>query len=188
MIYISSIAVIGETESSAENPIRPDFPCHPKRNYGIAKLRCEDEVAKNCNSYWIVRPTNIVDGIESGILSEMNRAFLSGASYPLYNATKDKLRDYIAVEDVIDSIYNLALHPELLAEDERIIILGSGHSYSFQEVVDLFREKIEPSFQVEITNPDKAIAAVDIVVDALQTRKLLCREPKTLQEIIVGIR
>lgn len=182
-IHISSIASVGPTNKL----INSETECHPDGNYGRSKEICELMIKEFVSDYVIVRPTNIVEGSRIGILQKVYQAIRENQVFDVWKESLNSLRDYISVQDVTDAVVNLALALERGKNfTSGIVNLCSGYSYSMSDIITMVERQTGCRIRTNVlSNPD--FHPYNLLVDAGDTRKLLGREPETLEHIVSKI-
>ncbi len=182
-IHISSIACIGTINKLIDS----ETECRPDNNYGKSKEICEMIIKKFVRDYVIVRPTNIVDGCKTGILQKVYQVIRDNQVFDLWRESLHSMRDYISVQDVIDAVVNLALAMERGKKfTSGIVNLCSGYSYSMGDIITMVEKQTGCRIKTNVlSNPD--FHPYNLIVDAGDTRKLLEREPESLEDIVSKI-
>lgn len=178
IIYISSIASVGAVKTRIDETVEK----HPTSNYGKSKNVSEEIISSFINKYVIIRPTNIFDGRKTGVLAQLYEMLENGKEYEAWEESLKSQRDYICLDDVIECIFAVAKKMENGAEYlPRIINLGSGKSYSMNELIRLVEDKSGKKIKKKvINNPDFAV--YDLYIDNNEVEKILQRKPVTVEE------
>lgn len=182
LIYVSSIAIYGPIETKITEHTIPN----PTTNYAKSKYLSEMIIKEflTDKSYIIVRPTNIFDGTSMGIVSTIYSCFEDKRVFEAWKQSLKSKRDYIALNDVIEGVYHSAkkIEPnDIMIQQE--INLGSGYSYSMEEIIDIFENARKEKLRMNILD-NPTFLSYDLIIDNRRARELLTHEPIKIQDIL----
>lgn len=148
LIFISSSAVYARKSS----PIQENDPLGPDSPYGMSKMISELEVG-NTRNFLILRPFFVIgSGKKGDVLFDwisQIRSFKSHQPHILEVGELDIIRDFISVDTSSDVIQRLG------ASETGIFNLGSGQSFSLNEVVNALRVISGVDFELRVNAPSK---------------------------------
>ena len=168
MIFVSSY-VYGIPK---KNPINEKQQVKPHNTYAKSKVLCEELCKIYAQKYKIqiiiLRPFNIYGNLQkdNSLISNIIKSIKNNNNITIIN--KNNKRDYLFIDDLIDAIIKLINYK---CEFE-IFNIGSGKSYSFENVIQLFEKKTKkkiirqykiskknniPKIQVDISKIKKEI-------------------------------
>ncbi len=136
--------IIFTSTALAENPTCP---------YGKSKKMAEEFIIQACKEFVILRLSNVGGGCHtnsgsiqsSAIKAIKNKEFrINGGDFKTKDGTAE--RDYIHIEDVIDSILKFIELPSFLETQN----LYSGKTYTVLEYLDCFKKVNKISFRCKI--------------------------------------
>lgn len=145
LIFSSSASVYG----SLDRPCREDDPYNPNDIYGASKVAGELLIRHQLDDYTILRFFNIIGGKDPHphLTPKVIENVISNK--PLRLGTRYARRDFVDVRDVADALY--------LAKDapsNRIFNVGTGSTYSVEELVETVKEVINNhDFDVRYETP-----------------------------------
>lgn len=137
MIFVSSY-VYGTPN---KNPINENHQIRPHNIYAKSKVLSEELCKIYSQKYKIqiiiLRPFNIYGNLQKddSLISNIIKSIKNNKQITIVN--KNNKRDYLYIDDLIDAIIKLI---EYKCEFE-IFNIGSGKSYSFEKVIELFENK-----------------------------------------------
>ena len=178
-IFISSISAVGPTNDI----ITGSTKCNPSSYYGKSKFICEAIVKNYLDNYTIIRPTNIVDGNQVGVLAIIYQTIKNHCPYEVWAQSLKSKRDYISLNDVLEAITNIAQNVSEGIRQPRIINLGSGISYNMNDILRLIEERIQMPID-KIISYNKSFPSYDLVIDNSNTVEVLGKKPDSLKDII----
>jgi UDP-glucose 4-epimerase len=180
LIYASSGSVYGNSCI----PQSEDIPLKPANLYGVAKLTCETLAKKYFNEVPSIGlrifagygPGEEHKGHFASVITLFLKSIMNNQAPIIYGNGTQK-RDFIYIDDIIDAIIASAK----VNVKNTIINVGSGKSYSFNEVLDmisnLLNKKVEPIY---ISKPVNYLE--NTLADITKMRKILKISPISLKE------
>ena len=183
IIFVSSY-VYGNPK---KNPINEKYEVKPHNTYAKSKVLSEEICKIYAKKYKIeiiiLRPFNIFGNLQkdNSLISNIIKSIKNNSSITIIN--KNNKRDYLFIDDLIDAIIKLI---DYKCKFE-IFNIGSGKSYSFENVVQLFekenKKKIKRKYKISKKNNIPKIQA-----DITKIKKEIKWNPKyTLVEGIEKI-
>jgi UDP-glucose 4-epimerase len=166
MIQISTSEVYGTPKSV---PIRLDHPINPQSPYSASKAAADLLVKSYTSSFetkaLIVRPFNTFGPRQSmrAVIPTILNQILSGRGVVKLGSV-DVRRDFTYVDDTVDGIVGAA---ESALYDGRVIQLGTGISYSIDQVLQLCRDAFNCDF--EVLFDEKRVRPLASEVEVLQS-------------------
>jgi nucleoside-diphosphate-sugar epimerase len=159
-------------------PVDENHPLHPHNPYAQTKLISENIVSGYSRDFNL---SGIIFRLFNIYGPNQDDSFLIPTI--LNQVKKGKLvlkdprpkRDFIHVFDVVDAIVTSI---ETSFDDLEIVNLGSGVSYSVEEIVDLFKQYTPQSFEVVYTNEYRKGEVLDSVASNSKIINLLGWQPK----------
>jgi UDP-glucose 4-epimerase len=152
IIFVSSY-VYGNPE---KNPISEKHQIKPHNTYTKSKVLSEELCKIYAEKYKIeiiiLRPFNIFGNLQkdNSLISNIIKSIKNNSHITITN--KNNKRDYLFIDDLIDAIIKLI---DYKCKFE-IFNIGSGKSYSFENVVQLFEEenkkKIKRKYKISKKN------------------------------------
>ena len=159
IIFVSSY-VYGNPE---KNPISEKHQIKPHNTYTKSKVLCEELCKIYAEKYKIeiiiLRPFNIFGNLQkdNSLISNIIKSIKNNSHITIIN--KNNKRDYLFIDDLIDAIIKLI---DYKCKFE-IFNIGSGKSYSFENVVQLFekenKKKIKRKYKISKKNSIPKIQA-----------------------------
>jgi|TARA_B110000438_G_scaffold170216_1_gene162685 UDP-glucose 4-epimerase len=159
MIFVSSY-VYGIPK---KNPINENHLVKPHNIYAKSKVLSEELCKIYSEKYQIqiiiLRPFNIYGNLQkdNSLISNMIKSIKNNNQITIFN--KNNKRDYLFIDDLIDAIIKLI---DYKCEFE-IFNIGSGKSYSFENVIKLFekntKKKIKRKYEKSKINNISKIQA-----------------------------
>ena len=159
IIFVSSY-VYGNPE---KNPISEKHQIKPHNTYTKSKVLCEELCKIYAEKYKIeiiiLRPFNIFGNLQkdNSLISNIIKSIKNNSHITIIN--KNNKRDYLFIDDLIDAIIKLI---DYKCKFE-IFNIGSGKSYSFENVVQLFekenKKKIKRKYKTSKKNSIPKIQA-----------------------------
>jgi ADP-L-glycero-D-manno-heptose 6-epimerase len=155
MVYASSAAVYGNLPSP--QTIGNESPENP---YGYSKLvmdkiatkysYCNDEASLVGLRYFnVYGPGEFYKGSTASMIIQLGHQILSGNAPRLFENSRNILRDFVFIDDVIDANINAAL-----SKKNGVYNIGSGCARSFLEVADILQMELNTNFEVDyFANP-----------------------------------
>jgi nucleoside-diphosphate-sugar epimerase len=137
MIFVSSY-LYGVPK---KNPINEKQQVKPHNIYAKSKVLCEELCKMYAEKYKIqiiiLRPFNIYGNLQkdNSLISNIIKSIKNNNRITIIN--KNNKRDYLFIDDLIDAIIKLI---DYKCEFE-IFNIGSGKSYSFENVIQIFEKK-----------------------------------------------
>jgi len=137
LIFVSSY-IYG---NSKNNPINEKHIVHPHNTYTkskyLAEELCKDYAKKFGIKVIILRPFNLFGNLQKKgfLISNIVEAIKNNSSILITN--KNNKRDYLLIDDFIDVILKMIDFDCKL----EIFNIGSGKSYSFEKIIQLFERK-----------------------------------------------
>jgi len=137
LIFVSSY-IYG---NSKNNPINEKHIVHPHNTYTkskyLAEELCKDYAKKFGIKLIILRPFNLFGNLQKKgfLISNIIEAIKNNSSISITN--KNNKRDYLLIDDFIDVILKMIDFDCKL----EIFNIGSGKSYSFEKIIQLFEKK-----------------------------------------------
>ena len=131
LVFTSSAAVYGQSNAP---PYDEDMTPSPISPYGLSKHTAERYIQNLLgeNKYSTVRPFNIYGPhSRKGVIYGMLRALNNDKKYTI-NGDGNQTRDFIFIDDVVDSLIKLAKNPANGA-----VNLATGQQTSLNKLVDL---------------------------------------------------
>jgi len=183
MIFVSSY-VYGIPK---KNPINEKQQVKPHNTYAKSKVLCEELCKIYAQKYKIqiiiLRPFNIYGNLQkdNSLISNIIKSIKNNSSITIIN--KNNKRDYLFIDDLIEGIIKLI---DYKCKFE-IFNIGSGTSYSLENIVNLFenksKKKIKRKYKISKENNIPKIQA-----DITKIKKEIKWNPKyTLVEGIEKI-
>ena len=183
IIFVSSY-VYGNPK---KNPINEKYEVKPHNTYAKSKVLSEEICKIYAKKYKIeiiiLRPFNIFGNLQkdNSLISNIIKSIKNNSSITIIN--KNNKRDYLFIDDLIDVIIKLI---DYKCKFE-IFNIGSGKSYSFENIVQLFEKenkiKIKRKYKISKKNNIPKIQA-----DITKIKKEIKWNPKyTLVEGIEKI-
>ena len=173
MIFVSSY-VYGIPK---KNPINEKQKVRPHNTYTKSKLLSEELCKAYAKKYKIemiiLRPFNIFGNLQkdNSLISNIIKSIKNNNNITIIN--KNNKRDYLFVDDLVDAIIKLINYK---CEFE-IFNIGSGTSYSFENVIQLFekktKKKIKRRYEISKKNSIPKIQA-----DITKIKKEIDWDPK----------
>ena len=165
------------------NPITEDHPVTSNNPYALSKYFGEQLIEFFCNYKGLnattLRLFNVYgDGqnIEYLIPSILNQV-AAGTDIKVNNLLPS--RDYVYIEDVVAAII-LAMEP---SEEYKVFNIGSGSSYSVEELIGLIKKVTESDAEVISREQYRENEVMDVVADTSSAREILGWVPKyTLEQ------
>jgi UDP-glucose 4-epimerase len=196
LIYASSGSVYGNTPI----PQSEDMTPKPVNLYGVAKLTCEALAKRYFNEVPSVG-LRIFAGYGPGeehkkffasVITLFLKNMLEGQPPIIYgNGTQQ--RDFIYIDDIIEAVVNAAKNNHV---KNVIINVGSGTSYSFNEVIALLNELLDtninpkyipvPNFYLEKTLADIKLMKRFLGVNPIDLKQGLKKYLKYLERFSIG--
>jgi UDP-glucose 4-epimerase len=180
VIYPSSGSVYGKCSlPNSENSI-----VNPSNLYGVAKISCEKIAALYASEVESVG-LRIFAGYgmgerHKGKIASPVSLFLNSIAVrksPLIYGDGNQSRDFVYIDDVVEAILKSAELDNL----PPIINVGSGISYSFNEVVDLINRNLEKQvFPIYVEKPAKYLERTQ--ADMTLLYRSLSVEPRDLEK------
>lgn len=136
-IYASSMAVYGNPETI---PVSEIENCHPLSNYGITKLTGENYVQhffyEGMNTtifrmFSVYGPGQNMENLKQGMVS-IFMAYLLRTEKVIVKGSKDRFRDFIYIDDVVDAWLNALDNPRSFG---KIYNLGTGIKTRVEELI-----------------------------------------------------
>lgn len=159
IIFVSSY-VYGNPE---KNPISEKHQIKPHNTYTKSKVLSEELCKIYAEKYKIeiiiLRPFNIFGNLQkdNSLISNIIKSIKNNSHITIIN--KNNKRDYLFIDDLIDAIIKLI---DYKCKFE-IFNIGSGKSYSFENVVQLFekenKKKIKRKYKISKKNSIPKIQA-----------------------------
>lgn len=156
MIYPSSSSVYESEPPHRENDI---LPTEPVNIYGKTKIACEliHKAQKEAGLDAVGLRTFVAYGSDeehkgqyASIVYQFLTSMMEGNPAVIYGDGCQK-RDFMYIDDVVNASLDVGLHA-----DENIVNIGTGDSYSFNEVVDTINDVLGTSIQPEyVDKPSK---------------------------------
>lgn len=178
IIYAGSRAQFGRPESI---PVSENQSMHPTDIYGVNKLAGELYLAIYRQAYGLrttslrinntYGPRHQMKHSKYGVLNWIIRLALDNQTIPIYG-TGAQLRDFNHVDDVTRAFLLAGCRNEA---DGEVFNLGSGHSVTFKEAVEM-AVKLAGSGKIEMTpwlEERKRIEVGDYLADIGKVNKLL---------------
>ncbi|RZD39528.1 MAG: NAD(P)-dependent oxidoreductase [Thaumarchaeota archaeon] len=137
IIFVSSY-VYG---NAGKNPINEKYEIKPHNTYTKSKVLSEELCKIYAEKYKIeiiiLRPFNIFGNLQkdNSLISNIIKSIKNNSHITIIN--KNNKRDYLFIDDLIDAIIKLINYKCKF----EIFNIGSGKSYSFENVVQLFEKK-----------------------------------------------
>mgnify|MGYP001577931057 FL=1 len=183
IIFVSSY-VYGNPK---KNPINEKYEVKPHNTYAKSKVLSEELCKIYAEKYKIqiiiLRPFNIFGYLQkdNSLISNIMKSIKNNSSITIIN--KNNKRDYLFIDDLIEVIIKL-INYECKFE---IFNIGSGKSYSFENIIQLFekksKKKIKRKYKISKENSIPKIQA-----DITKIKKEIKWNPKyTLVEGIEKI-
>ena len=183
IIFVSSY-VYGNPK---KNPINEKYEVKPHNTYAKSKVLSEEICKIYAKKYKIeiiiLRPFNIFGNLQkdNSLISNIIKSIKNNSHITIIN--KNNKRDYLFIDDLIDAIIKLI---DYKCKFE-IFNIGSGKSYSFENIVQLFEKenkmKIKRKYKISKKNNIPKIQA-----DITKIKKEIKWNPKyTLVEGIEKI-
>ncbi|OHD81739.1 MAG: hypothetical protein A3D90_12010 [Sulfuricurvum sp. RIFCSPHIGHO2_02_FULL_43_9] len=141
-IYASSMSVYGEAPG---HPIAEDFPCKPLSFYGIGKLASEHYMriyqSKGIKStalryFNVYGPNQNMSNLRQGMVS-IYLAQLLQSSEIVVKGAKDRFRDFIYIDDVVDFTLGILHEPK---SHGGVYNVGTGVKTTVEELLLLLME------------------------------------------------
>jgi UDP-glucose 4-epimerase len=180
LIYASSASVYGNTPLPQSEDMRPK----PVNLYGVAKLACETLARNYFNEVPSVGlrifagygPGEEHKGDFASVITLFLRSILSNQPPIVYGDGMQK-RDFVYIDDIVDSIIASAKQKV----KNTIINVGSGKSYSFNEVLGILSKLLNRNVKpIYINKPTNYLN--NTLADITKLRKLLKVNPISLEE------
>ena len=137
VVFLSSAGVYGNPISL---PITEDMPLNPLSPYAVHKVMCEDLCKYFANNYGMnVKVARIFsaygEGLKKQIFWDMHKKAAAKGRLDMFG-TGNESRDYIHVDDVVQSLYLLATK----ASDHVVFNVANGEEITIREATELFAE------------------------------------------------
>ena len=152
MIFVSSY-VYGNPKKT---PTNEKHEIKPHNTYTKSKVLCEELCKIYAQKYKIqiiiLRPFNIFGNLQKddSLISNIIKSIKNNSHITIIN--KNNKRDYLLIDDLIDAIIKLI---DYKCKFE-IFNIGSGKSYSFEKIVQLFekktKNKIKRKYEISKSN------------------------------------
>ena len=152
MIFVSSY-VYGNPKKT---PTNEKHEIKPHNTYTKSKVLCEELCKIYAEKYKIeiiiLRPFNIFGNLQKddSLISNIIKSIKNNSHITIIN--KNNKRDYLLIDDLIDAIIKLI---DYKCKFE-IFNIGSGKSYSFEKIVQLFekktKKKIKRKYEISKSN------------------------------------
>lgn len=173
MVYISSY-LYGNAKTL---PINEEAPVYTPNPYALSKKNAEDYCRLFANSYGvntvILRPFNIYGFNQnpSFLIPEIINQVLQKKTVHVKDLAPK--RDYVFIEDFISSIIK-CLH----INQFEIINIGSGISYSVNEIIDMVQQICGTNYPVTSSNETRTAEIMDTIADITKAGSILNWKPK----------
>ena len=173
IIFVSSY-VYGVPKYS---PINEQHPISPHNLYTKSKFLAEELCKIYSENYKlniiILRPFNIfADSIyKNNLISNLIESINTKKTITITNRTSK--RDFLYIDDFIDIILKIKDHDY----QYEVFNVGSGISYSFDEIIQTIEKKISKKLNLEYENDEKSFIQ-DITADSSKIKKLLNWQPR----------
>jgi UDP-glucose 4-epimerase len=173
IIFVSSY-VYGNPEYS---PINEQHPISPHNLYTKSKFLAEQLCKIYSENYKlniiILRPFNIfADSMyKNNLISNLIESINTKKIITITNRTSK--RDFLYIDDFIDVILKIKDHDC----QYEVFNVGSGISYSFDEIIQTIEEKISKKLNLEYKKDEKSFIQ-DITADSSKIKKLLNWQPR----------
>lgn len=137
VVFLSSAGVYGNPISL---PITEDMPLNPLSPYAVHKVMCEDLCRYFVSNYGMnVKVARIFSaygaGLKKQIFWDMHKKADTTGRLDMFG-TGNESRDYIHVDDVVQSLYLLATKDS----DEVIFNVANGEEITIREATELFAD------------------------------------------------
>jgi UDP-glucose 4-epimerase len=173
IIFVSSY-VYGNPKYS---PIDEQHPILPHNLYTKSKFLAE-QLCKIYNENYklnliILRPFNIFTGSmnKNNLISNLVESINSKKTITITNRTSK--RDFLYIDDFIDVILKIKDHDCKY----EVFNVGSGISYSFDEIIKIIEKNISKKLNLKYENDDKSHIQ-DITANNSKIKKILNWKPK----------
>lgn len=150
LIYPSSPAVQGE---HPDTPMLEEYVGKPASPYGyhkkIAEDLCQSYSEKFALKVSIIRLFSVYgNGLKKQLLWDAYHKIKNAKDEVVFWGTGEETRDFIHIDDV------LLLVDALLKQDEKFVLIngGTGVKYSIKDVVEMIRDMVNPSIQIQFNN------------------------------------
>jgi nucleoside-diphosphate-sugar epimerase len=173
MVYISSY-LYGNAKTL---PINEEAPVYTPNPYALSKKNAEYYCRLFANSYGlntvILRPFNIYGFNQnpSFLIPEIINQVLQKKTVHVKDLAPK--RDYVFIEDFISSIIK-CLH----INQFEIINIGSGISYSVNEIIDMVQQICGTNYPVTSSNETRTAEIMDTIADITKAGSILNWKPK----------
>lgn len=138
-LFLSSAGVYGNPKSL---PITEDMPFNPLSPYAVHKVMCEELCKYFTVNYGMnIKIARIFSaygaGLRKQIFWDMYNKYQNTGKLDMFG-TGNESRDYIHIEDVVQSLYLLATTDS----DEMIFNIANGEEVTIREATELFAENV----------------------------------------------
>ncbi|MCC5921007.1 MAG: NAD-dependent epimerase/dehydratase family protein [Cyclobacteriaceae bacterium] len=151
-VYASSMSVYGDVP---DQPITEQHPCDPKSFYAVGKLASEQYLKRYSAQYHlpctalrlfnVYGPGQNMENMRQGMVSIfLAQAIREGAIQ--VKGSKDRFRDFIYIDDVVNAFLKVADAPPAYYECYNVC---SGIKTHVKEIIAGLQDAIEPCPQVE---------------------------------------
>jgi UDP-glucose 4-epimerase len=163
-------------------PIDENHPLDDFNPYACSKILSE-KICQNYNKCFgldikIIRPFNLYGpGQNNNFLIPTILNQIKNGKVILNDGSPK--RDFIFVDDVVDAYLKLLNYEN---SDPLILNIGSGISYSIEQILMLLKKLINREFEIEITNQKRENEIPETIADISKIRKILKWTPETSLE------
>lgn len=165
VIFISSAGVIYD---ESELIFSEKSILNPKSFYGASKLMIENQIKviyEKSSNYLILRPTNIVNEIQDyGIFGAIANSAHNKHVFTIYGNSK---KDYIHIENFSQILLDLILNDVC----DEILNIGSGYSFTPNEIIKEFEEQL--NLKINVCLSEKRNYDYDRVIVNIERLNLL---------------
>ncbi|MEZ9176620.1 NAD-dependent epimerase/dehydratase family protein [Vibrio kanaloae] len=182
LIYISSTRVYMNNENSSVDSDVLIGQKDSRRLFNLTKLVSEELCLLSKKNCTIVRPSNVYGLALNSVLflPSIIRNAINDGVVNMY-VEPDYAKDYVSVDDVVSSIYNISLLSE---NNNRIINLGSGNNVTAEKIANVLEEETN----CHITWHGKTTADEKFpVTDISLTKEIIDYKPRSVLEDLVSM-
>ena len=143
LIFFSSREVYGDSKRASEKSA-----LNPNNTYGMSKVAAEEIVRQMVENKLILRPSNVF-GTGEDVVSTFSSKINNKKEAPIYPNIR---LDLIYIEDLIDML-ELMISKRL----EGTFNLGSGQSFTTEEICDVIEDEVNKNVEKEEMKPESTL-------------------------------
>ncbi len=180
LLFLSSGGTVyGDPEKL---PVTEDAPLRPRSCHGAGKAAAELFLGLRAQDKTIIlRPSNIYGAEQSlrsgfGVVRHLLACVAEDRPFQLWG-DGNQVRDYLYIEDFVEAVYRLALHPTATG----VFNIGSGIGTSLRELIDMVGEKAGRRIRVQ-EEPAREADVRQVVLDISRLRQTVEWQPAVTME------